>query len=108
MSSGRAGALENLSLAEQEGNQEPPHPPVAVDERVDGFELSVGEPAVHEDRQWGRVVQERFEVVERRVHLVNRRRNEDGGVQVATIRRPDPVLSPSKLARSLFTPLERP
>ena len=36
-------ALEDLPLAEQERDQQPPHAPVAVDERVDGLELGVSE-----------------------------------------------------------------
>ena len=44
-------ALEDLPLAEQEGDQEPSHAAVAVDERVDGLELGVGQGAI-DARTW--------------------------------------------------------
>src|SRR5208337_2657071 len=92
-------ALEDTPLAEQKCNEQPAHTPIAVEERMNGFKLCVRQPAVDQHRQRGRVVKEVFKIIERLMHLVDWRRHEGGSLQGAVLRT-NPVLAPSKLARS--------
>ena len=43
-------SVECTAVDEQEGDQEPPHPTVPVDEGVNGVELGVSKPDVDEDQ----------------------------------------------------------
>src|SRR5690242_7028324 len=63
---------QHLPFTQKERDEEPADTTVAVEERVNRLELSVGQPAVNQDGQAG-VMQEFLEVVERRLHLVNGR-----------------------------------
>ena len=67
--------LEHLRMAQQERNEQPPNPAVAVQERMDGFELRMSQRADDERIQAAGVMKEPLEVAEGDVHLVRRRRD---------------------------------
>ena len=92
--------VQDARVDELEGDEEPAHAPVAVQERVDGLELGVHEAAVDEHGQVALFVQELLKVVERLGHLGHRRRDE-GGLGEGRSARADPVLAPAKLAGQL-------
>jgi hypothetical protein len=100
--------MKDLPLAKQERDQQPPHAPIAVDEGVDRLELGVSESTMHEDGKGSRVVEERFEVVQCRLQLMDRRRDEDGGIEVTAARGPDPVLGGAELAGGLLAAAHSP
>ena len=51
------GLCQYAPLTEEERDQEPPDAAVAVKKRVNGLELGVGQPNLHQQRQSGIVVQ---------------------------------------------------
>jgi len=89
--------MEQPTMHEQERDQEPPHTTVAIDERVDGFELGVSEPDVDQDRQLVLLVEEALEVVESRMHLRERGRHEGRSFN-GRVLRSDPVLMSAELS----------
>ena len=94
-----SGQLEDLTLAEQECNEQATDTTVAIDERVDRFKLGVGKCAV--DQHWERiaVVEESFQVVQGGGHCMDRGWNERRRMKVAS-RWPNPVLCSAKVTRS--------
>lgn len=82
---------------EEEHDQDAAQPPVAADERVDGFELRMSHGALHEIGQPIALGHEALKVVERSKHLRHRRRDVRGSGQ-RRVGRPDPVLCGPKLA----------
>jgi hypothetical protein len=66
---------QHLTVDQDERDQQPAEPAIPVEKRVDHFELVVSECQVDEERQLP-VVEELFEVVERRAHRVDRGRHE--------------------------------
>lgn len=91
-------SCEYASLAEEERDEEPPHASVAVEEGVDGLELSVRQAAVHQGGEPVSVVEEPLEGVKGLAHLVGWRWNEMGLVEAAP-GRADPILGAPELAR---------
>src|SRR3990170_5503800 len=85
-------------MDQQEGDEEAAHAPVAVQERVNGLELSMGESTGNQHRQVGLLMQEPLEVVQGLMHLVDRRRHK-GRLLKWDIGRPDPVLRRTELSR---------
>jgi hypothetical protein len=76
--------VQRTPLAQQEGDEEPPHSAVAVKESVDRLELSMRQAALQEHREAAGVVQKLLQVVETRVDLGNGRGDEGGVGQRAT------------------------
>ena len=83
---------------EKEDHENAAQAPVAVDERVDGFELRVSHGTLDEIGQPVALGQESLQLVERRTHLRYRRRNVRRSGQCGA-GRPDPVLRGPELAR---------
>ncbi len=90
------GSREDASLTHQQRHEQSADPSVAVEEWVDGFELSVREPGSDEDGKVG-VVDEPFERCHRVLHHVRWRRDVGRRRQRGS-RRADPVLRAPKLA----------
>src|SRR5687767_2209273 len=89
---------------EQEGDEESPHTTVAVEERVDGFELGMEEPTL---QQLGCVRLRRhvlFPCVECAMHLRRGRRYVGGMFEASPTRTADPVLARPEFARGLLAP----
>ena len=84
-------------MDEQKRDQETPDSAVAVEERVDRLELRVRQTGVDERRE-RLLVEKPLEVVQRHLHLRDRRRDESGLVQ-GRVLGPDPVLRAAELAR---------
>ena len=91
-------ACEGRRSHEEEGNQETPDAPIAVEEGVNGFELGVRQADLDQKRQIVFGMQEFFEIAERTRHDIGRRRNEGRLVQRATTGA-DPVLRAAQFAR---------
>ncbi|MDA8045296.1 MAG: hypothetical protein M0Z30_08680 [Actinomycetota bacterium] len=87
---------------QQEHDQETTKASVAVEEGVDRFELVVNQRSLHERRKAWFLVNEAFEVVEERPHLVWWRRYEGRGFDCGSWGS-DPVLSGADGARLAFT-----
>src|SRR5947207_3028551 len=89
-------AAQHALLAEEQRDKQPPEPAVAVEERVDGLELYMSEPRLHEDGNLRRSrVQEPLEIAHASPDLARRRRHEGS---IARPRAADPVLAAAKLA----------
>ena len=71
-----------LAQYEHERDHQSADAAVAVEERMDDLELVVSDGELDQEREFG-LVEEAFEVGERVVHLVGRRRDEDGVVERA-------------------------
>lgn len=65
-------------LYEQKGNQQSTNPPVAVEERVNGLELSVGQGNLHENWQSTVGMKKPFQSRECLRYLVRCRRDKNG------------------------------
>ena len=78
-------------MNEQERNEQSADSTVAVEERVDRFELRMGQPAVNQCGEFTFVVEIPLERVEGLSHLVRRWRYEGGGGKRGILR-PDPVM----------------
>src|SRR5689334_16155987 len=89
--------FQDTALAEQERNQQPSDASVPVEERVDRFKLAVRQPADHQRRKSGALMEELLKVIERVMHLVNRRRHERSRRQRA-IGRANPVLATAEFS----------
>ena len=86
-------------LAEQQRNQKPPQPAVAVEKRMDRFKLNVDQSQLHQQRQrFAVVVQELLERIETLHQPVRWRRNER---RITRPRAADPVLRAPEFTRSL-------
>src|SRR5438876_661423 len=90
--------VQRLAFAEEERDEQAADAAVAIEERMNRLELSVGESDF--DQQWQaiRFVQERLEVAQSGGYFVRRRRDERG-VRERRGAGPDPVLTPTQLAR---------
>src|SRR4051794_26977003 len=92
------GLFQDVAFAEEKRHEQSSDSPVAVQERMDGLELRVGESAVNQRRQRLAVVKKLLECVERIMHRGHRRRDESR-IRQGAVRRPDPVLRTPELAR---------
>jgi hypothetical protein len=89
-------------VAEQEGDQQPPHATIAVEKRMDGLELHVCHCCFDQDRERrGLVVEKALQIGHAIPHGRRWRRYKEG---VAGARATDPVLAPAKLARLFLAP----
>jgi len=93
------GRLNQKLLRRQiQRDHQSPQPPVAVQERVDGFKLIVSDGDPDQGRDYHLfAMQEFFEIPHQVRNMVMVRRNEGGIFQADT----DPVLADAKLARPL-------
>ena len=83
-------APEKSGLAQHEGDQQSSQPTVAVEKRVDGFELNMRQPGLDENgKSVVRGVDEPLQVGHAFLDVVGRRRHEG---RVAGTRTADPVL----------------
>src|SRR5262249_34235368 len=84
---------------QQQGDEQPAEPAIAVEKRVDGCELNVRKCRLEQGwRLHGIAVQEPFEVAHALDDLVCRRRHESS---ISRTRASDPDLATAELARSL-------
>src|ERR1051325_2989404 len=84
-------------VAQQQRKQQAANAAIAVAEWMNRFELIVSDRQPYEKRIRQGGVEKALEVVERRLHLLHRRRNVDRIVQPSA-RRADPILRLPKLA----------
>ena len=86
-------------MTQHQGDQQAPHPAIAVQEWVDGLELRVREARPQEHRQPGiLLVEESFQIGHAVGNRVGRRRDESRRSGPPA---PDPVLRAPELARRL-------
>ena len=90
--------LEDLPFAEEERDQQPPHPAVAVEEGMDRPELGMGQADPDQMREAVVAMEKDLQVAQRARHLLEGRRNE-GRAARRGAGRADPVLRPAQLAR---------
>jgi len=90
---------QDASLDEVEHDEQTTETTVAVQERVDRFELVVQKRAPDEDGELILLVQEAFEIIQRVLHLSRRRRNIE---RIRWTTASNPVLGTAKLARRPF------
>src|SRR3954464_3089393 len=90
--------VENLALAEQKCQEQTSNSAVAIQKRMNGFELRMRKATVNQRRKRLAVVEKFLESAQRLVHRWHRRRDECRVLQRA-VRRPDPVLRAPKLSR---------
>ena len=90
---------------EEEHDQQPSEPAVAVEERVDRLELVVQQRGLDERWQSRVLVDEALEIAQQLGRSVRRRRHERGGLDRGA-GRPDPVLGGAELARLAIPPAD--
>jgi hypothetical protein len=90
--------LEHAALAEQKREQEPPHPSVAVEKRVNGLELHMHQSEFDQQRQ-PVVIEVLLEAVQALQHGIGGRRDEKCIPRTGSS---NPVLAAAKFAGSSF------
>ena len=91
--------LQDALLGEQEGDQQPPHPPVAIQKGMDGFELGMGQADANQGRQIVLGMEKLLQSAQRLWQLLRGWRHKRGRGQAAAAGT-DPVLAAAQLTRS--------
>ncbi len=89
--------MEDSAMHELEGDQEAPDSPIAVEERVDRFELRMAQSDMKERRKASIQAQKSLELIESTSHVEDGWRHERRLGDRCAIR-PDPVLDSPELA----------
>lgn len=94
-------SVQHSLVNQQKGDQESTNPTIAIQKRMNRFELNVRYAAVDERGQIPALMQEMLEVVQGMVHVRDRWRNESRSLQ-GCVSRSDPVLGRAKRSRRFF------
>lgn len=96
---------QDLALSELKRDQQAAQPPIAIHERVNGFELVVNQGEVNQDRELTIIVANvSFQVVERRSHLHHWRGNKTGSFGGCARSTDDDRLTPELTWAPVFPP----
>ena len=91
--------LQDALLSEQEGDQQPSHPPIAIQKGMDGFELGMGQTDANQGRQIVLGMEKLLQSAQRLRQLLRGWRHKRGRGQAAAAGA-DPVLATAQLTRS--------
>ena len=93
----KEGKLEDVTVAEEEGDEETTDAAIAIEEGMDGLELGMGVGTVDESWKIARGVEEIFQIAKGLGHFMDRRRDV-GGIFESAVGRADPVLGAAEFA----------